>query len=71
VPEGKRDVTGAKLAGYLLRRYVDPLIAHMLMQAWNASRCVPPMSEAQVTKILDSIARKELRRREANSGHHR
>jgi hypothetical protein len=68
VPEGKRDITGAQLAGYLLRRYVDARIALDLMHSWNATRCFPPMSETQVEKIFNSIAGIELRRREAKRG---
>jgi hypothetical protein len=71
ISEGRRDVTGAQLAGYLLRRYVDPIIAHELLQAWNEFRCVPPMPPNQVTKIVNSIAGKELRRREAANGSQR
>jgi Bifunctional DNA primase/polymerase, N-terminal/Primase C terminal 1 (PriCT-1) len=71
VSEGRRDQTGTRLAGYLLRRYVDPIIVHELLQAWNEIRCVPPMPPRQVTKIVNSIAGKELRRREAANGSQR
>ena len=64
VIEGVRDCTIAKLTGHLLRRRVDPVVALELMQVWNATRCVPPLSEKDVVRIVNSIAGKELRRRE-------
>jgi hypothetical protein len=68
VSEGCRDSTGTRLAGYLLRRYVDPIVTHELLQSWNATHCIPPMTPEQVTKIVDSIAGRELKRREAARG---
>lgn len=66
--EGKRNVAITKLSGHLLRHYVDPRVAHELLQAWNAARCDPPLDPAEVTRTVASIARKELRRREARDG---
>jgi hypothetical protein len=47
----------------LLRRFVDPIVVLELVQCWNATRCRPPLPEADVTRIVDSICGKELRRR--------
>ncbi|MCJ2084316.1 bifunctional DNA primase/polymerase [Methylobacterium sp. J-090] len=68
VADGGRNVGVSRLAGHLLRRYVDPGVAHELVQAWNLARCLPPLSPEEVTKTVGSIARKELRRREAQHG---
>jgi hypothetical protein len=69
IPEGKRNVTIAKMSGHLLRRYVDPHLVLELLQSWNATRCVPPLPVEEVTVIVDSICRKELGRRAANGQH--
>jgi hypothetical protein len=66
VAEGTRDCTVAKLAGYLLRRHVDPIVALGLLQAWNATSCRPPLPADNVARIVDSIAGKELRRRQTD-----
>ena len=41
--QGARDCTTAKLAGYLLRRHVDPFVTLKLLQDWNAMSCAPPL----------------------------
>ncbi|ACB27123.1 bifunctional DNA primase/polymerase [Methylobacterium radiotolerans] len=71
VVDGGRNVAVSKLTGHLLRRYVDPEVAHELVQAWNETRCRPPLTPEEVTKTVGSIARKELRRREAQHGSRR
>lgn len=68
VADGGRNVAVSKLTGHLLRRYVDPEVAHELVQAWNETRCRPPLAPEEVTKTVGSIARKELRRREVRDG---
>ena len=71
IDAGQRNQAVAKLTGHLLRRYVDPEVAHQLVQAWNAARCRPPLSDEEVTRTVNSIARRELRRREASLGQSR
>jgi len=66
VGEGARNVTITKLAGHLLRHYVDPHVTLELVLAWNATRCCPPLLPAEVAKTVNSICNRELRRREAN-----
>jgi Primase C terminal 1 (PriCT-1)/Bifunctional DNA primase/polymerase, N-terminal len=66
--EGARDCTATKLAGYLLRRFIDPIVALELLQAWNATRCAPPLPPADIERIVASIADKEQRRRQAGRG---
>jgi hypothetical protein len=34
-----------------------------MLTAWNATRCRPPLDEAEVASIVDSIAARELKRR--------
>jgi hypothetical protein len=65
VSELTRDTTITRLAGHLLRRYVDPYVTLELLQVWNRARCRPPLPDADIAKCVNSIARKELRRRHA------
>jgi hypothetical protein len=63
VEEGKRDCTITSLAGYLLRRYVDPGAVLALMLIWNTASCRPPLPDSDVIRIVNSIVGKELKRR--------
>jgi hypothetical protein len=65
VPEGRRNDTIARLAGHLLRRYVDPHVVLDLLLAWNSTRCKPPLEHGEIIRTVDSIAGKELRRRQS------
>jgi len=55
VGEGERDAMGAKLAGYLINKHL-PEDVHAILLAWNQQN-KPPLSEAQINKIVKSIAR--------------
>jgi hypothetical protein len=68
VTNGSRNDAVTRLAGLLLRRHVDALVAHELVQAWNLARCAPPLSPDEVARSFASIARRELKRREARDG---
>jgi hypothetical protein len=68
VVEGQRDNTLTKITGYLLRRYVDPLVVLELVQMFNTARCVPPLPDEDVERIVNSIAGKELKRRQCGNG---
>jgi hypothetical protein len=61
--EGERNGRLTSIAGHLLRRYVNPYLAQELLLAWNERRCSPPLSEAEVLQIVESVAGAELRRR--------
>jgi hypothetical protein len=63
VAEGARNTTIARFAGHLFRRYVDPLVVLELLLSWNATHCRPPLDQDEVFRTIDSIARKELKRR--------
>jgi hypothetical protein len=65
VTEGARNETIAKLTGHFLRRYVDPAVTLEMMTAWNAVRCRPPLTEAEVQTIVNNIAGREMKRRGA------
>jgi hypothetical protein len=63
VAEGSRNDTIARLAGYLLRYRVDPIVALEMLDARNATHCRPPLEPEEVATIVDSIAARELKRR--------
>jgi hypothetical protein len=64
VSEGRRNDNVARLTGHLLRRYVDGHVALERVRCWNASRCRPPLTDEEVGSIVNSIAGKELKRRQ-------
>jgi hypothetical protein len=66
VAEGERNNTLASLTGHLLWRGVDPEVALELLLAWNRVRCRPPLPDAEVARVVQSIAR--LHEREAGAG---
>ena len=66
VDEGQRNETVARLAGYLLRRRVDPIVALEMLSVWNIARCPPPLEAVEINIIVDSIAARELKRRGAS-----
>jgi hypothetical protein len=63
VAEGIRDCSVTKLAGHLLSRHVDPFVTLALLQGWNATCCTPPLPEKDIIRIVNSIARKEGKKR--------
>ncbi len=62
VTEGQRNTTITRVAGHLLRRRIDPVVTLGLLRAWNATSCRPPLPDEDITRIVNSIAGKELRR---------
>lgn len=64
VGKGERNNTIASLAGHLLRHGVDPFVTLNLLLPWNAACCRPPLSDREVERTVNSIAGRELRRRE-------
>jgi Bifunctional DNA primase/polymerase, N-terminal/Primase C terminal 1 (PriCT-1) len=58
VDEGARNATLASLAGHLLWREVDPEVVMELLLAWNRARCRPPLEDAEVASVVESIARR-------------
>jgi hypothetical protein len=64
VGAGMRNDSIARLTGHLLRRYVDARVVLELARAWNTSKCCPPLPSHEVEQIVQSIAGRELRRRQ-------
>ena len=54
----------ARLAGLLLRKFVDPYLVVSLCQIFNTDRCVEPLARAEVFRIVNDIARREADRRD-------
>jgi hypothetical protein len=65
VSEGQRDCSAARLAGYLLRRYIDPFVVLEILRMWNDAKCRPPLCDGDIERVVNSIAAKELKRRGA------
>jgi hypothetical protein len=63
--EGQRDCSVTRLAGHLLRRHVDPCVVLDLLQVWNVARCTPPLPADDISRIVNSITGRELKRRGA------
>lgn len=57
IGEGARNNTIASLSGHLLRRGVDADVVVELLLAWNRSHCRPPLPDAEVVRVVESIAR--------------
>lgn len=64
VQEGGRNKAITSLAGHLIARDVYPRIALELCWSWNQTHCLPPLSEREVIKTVESVCRMELARRE-------
>jgi hypothetical protein len=60
-PEGQRDATCTRLAGYLLGKGLDAETATALLTGSFARRCTPPFPAAEVRKCVESIAKREAR----------
>lgn len=58
VAEGGRDHTCTRMAGYLLGKGVPQDAVELILQRW-AEQCVPPFPSDQVSKCVESIARRE------------
>lgn len=58
VSEGGRDSTCTRLAGYFLAKGVPAGAVHELLLGW-AARCSPPFPSEDVSKCVESIAKRE------------
>ena len=54
----------ARLYGYLVRHYVDPIVALDLVRLFNALRCRPPLDDETLLRIVNAIAYREADRRQ-------
>ena len=68
VDEGQRDNAATQLCGYLLRHDIDPVVAREILQIWNQTRCRPPLPPEDIERIVQSIAGKEIVRRQSHGG---
>jgi hypothetical protein len=59
------DAAAARVAGHLLRRWVDPYLVAGLLHAWNQAYVRPPLADDELRRILDRVARLESQRRDA------
>jgi hypothetical protein len=64
IEEGARNDTVTRLTGYLLRKRVDAVVAQEIIRSLNLTHCRPPLGDTELAGIVDSIAGRELRRRE-------
>lgn len=62
------DAAAAQVAGHLLRRWVDPYLVAGLLHAWNHAYVEPPISDYELNRILDRVARREDKRRDLLQG---
>lgn len=62
VEQGRRNQTVASLAGHLLQHRLDATVVTALLLCWNRARCRPPLADEEVSRTVDSIARREAGR---------
>jgi hypothetical protein len=65
IPEGQRNETLTKRAGFLHRKIADDEVVRDLLHAANRTHCLPPLPDQEVDTILDSILQRE------GAGHYR
>ena len=65
IPEGQRNETLAKLAGYYHRKLSDDAVVSHLVHQANLTQCHPPLPRHEVDTIVNSILRRE------GAGHYR
>jgi Bifunctional DNA primase/polymerase, N-terminal/Primase C terminal 1 (PriCT-1) len=63
IPEGRRDDTMARAAGYLLCRRVAAGVTLEILRSINAVHGEPPLPDGDLIRIVNSIAGKEMKRR--------
>jgi hypothetical protein len=61
--EGERNAQAAALAGWLFRHDIRPREALEIMRCINNSRFRPPLDDAEIVSVMESIAKAELKRR--------
>ena len=67
-PDGTRDVSLTSVCGHLLAKRVEPHLAEALVYAYGRALCDPPLDDKQIEKVWQSIATRELRRRQRGRG---
>ena len=64
VSEPGRNDFVCRLSGYLLRHHLDPYMVRELMVLFGTHRCRPPLTTTETDKIVNSIAYREMKRRQ-------
>lgn len=64
IREGQRNEELTRRAGSLLAHKIPPGEVFTMLKAWNEAHCVPPLPEAEVRQIVESIASREARKDE-------
>lgn len=61
VPEGERNETATKVAGKYLRNLPEDAEQHawLSFKEWNKSQCKPPLTEAELKNVWESIKSRE------------
>lgn len=59
VPEGQRNDTAARLAGFYLAKNLTAEYALATLTPWAAAACVPPMDLRELRQTVESVARRE------------
>jgi hypothetical protein len=69
VPIGYERIKATRaIAQHLLRqRYLSPLLAVSLVEAWNETHCAPPLPRDQVHAIVGAIAESQTKREAAHA----
>jgi Primase C terminal 1 (PriCT-1) len=61
----RREAAIARIAGHLLRRFVDPHATLGICHIFNERRCREPLARTEVRRIVNDIASREADRRES------
>jgi hypothetical protein len=64
IAEGQRNESLARFAGHLFHHNVDPDLVSGLTHLINDQRCKPPLDDHEVERIVESIAGRELAKRD-------
>ncbi|UUX50892.1 bifunctional DNA primase/polymerase [Nisaea acidiphila] len=68
IPEGSRNQTFARIAGYLIRKSVDPHLCLTVLLGLNTQACKPPLPEEEVLAVLKSILKRHAEKRVLRRG---
>ena len=68
VDEGQRDNATTRLCGYFCGAISTHSSLVGILQVWNQARCRPPLPPEDIERIVQSIASKEIARRQGHGG---
>ncbi len=68
IPEGERNATAVRLAGYLLPRHKNSVETVLgILEPWAGKVCVPAMEPRELRAVVESIAKREASKARAQS----